>query len=196
MQHITLDLIVHPWFGINLFSKLPYGNHLEDYNVIAHVLKDHKINGEQYAHRLLNLYTNRIAQHAHNPEYHVMLIPFRRNLSFLHSLQNNAQELLGSRFKCTNSPLINNSALTLYPQFTPGSHISINAYGEQALYCVAIECYTLSDLYNNAGIKTTQRVISELCGDLPDGKKELCGDFSPHPASTFPSSKNISSQEK
>lgn len=172
---ITLDLLVHPWYGLFPDRKDHYGIPPGRYSELRKLLSEKNISAGMYADLLFNLYLDRFDAEAHNPHYRVIFVEDDR--SYLRSrndlLAQQAKEILGKRFIREARFEYTVPLLDLLPEIVKFSKVNLQVYGEVSFLCVsAYSDFTCGSL-SEAGLSFESRVLSKLCGDRVDGKEKL-----------------------
>ncbi len=172
---ITLDLLIHPWYGLSPIREDPYGVPSGYYRELQKLLSERTISAGMYADLLFNLYLDRFDAEAHNPQYRVIFVEDDR--SYLRSkndlLAQQAKEILGKRFIREAKLEHSVHLLDLLPEVVGGSKVNLQVYGEVSFLCVsAYSDFACASLVE-AGLSFESRILSKLCGDRVDGKEEL-----------------------
>ncbi len=172
---ITLDLLIHPWYGLSPIREDLYGVPSGYYRELQKILSQRNISSRMYADLLFNLYLDRFDAEAHNPQYRVIFVEDDR--SYLRSkndlLAQQAKEILGEKFIREAKFEYRVHLLDLLPEVVRCSKVNLRVYGEVSVLCVSaysnFACASLSE----AGLSFESRVLSKLCGDRVEGKEEL-----------------------
>ncbi len=172
---ITLDLLIHPWYGLSPFREDPYGVPSGYYRELQKLLSPRNISAELYADLLLFQYLDHFAASADNDQYRVIFVednrPYLRSRNDL--LNQQAKEILGERF--IREPRFERgvSLIDLLPEVVRSSKVNLQVYGEVSSLCVCaysdFACASLSE----AGLSFGSRTLFDLCGDRVEGKEEL-----------------------
>ncbi len=172
---ITLDLLIHPWYGLSPDRRSHYGVNSAHYFEVQQLLSEKNISGGMYADILLFQFLDHFAVSADDPCYRVIFVEDDR--SYLRSrnnlLEQQAQEILGTRF--CREPRFESGVLLLdlLPEVVKSSKIHLRVYGEVSSMCVqAYYNFTCASLYE-AGILVTSTILLDLCGDRIEGKEKL-----------------------
>ncbi len=174
-SEITLDLLIHPWYGLSPDCRSPYGNSPSWYREVRELLSHENISAGMYADILLLQYLDHFAVSVDDPHYRVIFVEDDR--SYLRSrnnlLEQQAKEILGERFIREARVEAGVSLFDVLPEVVKSSKINLRVYGEVSFLCVSAYSDFASGSLEELGLSVTSTILPELCGDLIDGKEKL-----------------------
>lgn len=172
---ITLDLLIHPWYGLSPDPRSSYGVPPHWYSNVRKLLSEKNISAGTYADILLFEYLDRFAASVDNEQYRVIFVeddrPHLRSRNDL--LEQHAKEIVGSRFIREKRVEPGVSLLDVLPTFVRGSKVHLQVYGEVSSLCVSAYSDFACDSLDKLGLSVSPIIINELCGDRVEGKEEL-----------------------
>ncbi len=174
-SEMTLDLLIHPWYGLSPIREDLYGVPPSFYCELRKILSERNISAGTYAGLLLFQYLDHFAAAADNDQYKIIFVEDNRShLRFRNDLlERQAKDILGSRFIREPRLEFGVSLLDLLPEVVRSSKVNLRVYGELSVLCVSaysdFACGSLSE----AGLSFESRTLFDLCGDLVNGKEEL-----------------------
>lgn len=177
-RQCTLDVLVHPWYGMPIYHQNRYGRSYLCYEKVQDFIKNQNLTSNSYAELLFCLYAQRVDALALNSlaGMSVVLLPIQRQVESLRArFEDYVKERLPSqRLNFVDEGFFGNAAKL--PSFiTSQDVVEVNVYGEISHICVQSHLGLLSNLAGRYPIQG--RIVKELCGDLVDGKKDALAVF-------------------
>ncbi len=173
---ITLDLLIHPYYGFPYADSEHYGFQTW-YRDLIPLLSEKKISASRYVSVLTKLYFDRFSTHANNQQYRVIFVEydFPAISDLNNSLETTGSVTLGSRFKrvsLRDFP-VSVPVSQIFPEVLRCSKVTIESYGEVSFMCVEAYSNSARRSLDNAGLSVNGKILPELCGDRVEGKEEL-----------------------
>ncbi len=174
-EEITLDLLIHLWYGLSPDRRSSYGIPSALYRKVRKLLSERVVSAGTYADILFNLYLDHFAASVEDQQHRVIFVEddrphlrFRNNL-----LEQHAKEILGSRFIREKRVEAGVRLVDVLPEIVGSSKVHLQVYGEVSFLCVSAYSDFACGSLDQLGLSVTSTIVNELCGDKVEGKEKL-----------------------